>query len=179
MYTRIVTLLVLLAVCLARGSAQSASPEIRIGSHTIALGVPVDGVIASLEKDYSVQPDQQAPTRSWSVSLGRFFQPIGTIYARGNSVVGVQFMLKGRESNSAQDLFDDLYEAASKLSAEGHSACRLTTWAGYVAESSSNKVGISFNCGVYQIDLRRIQNTGSDGKVSTGYAIWESLGVTE
>jgi hypothetical protein len=179
MYTRNATLLILLAVCLGTGSAQTAPPAIKIGTHDIALGLPADEVIAALAKDYSVQANQDSPTRRWSVSPGKFFQPIATVYAKGNSIVGVQYMLRGRESNSAQDVFDDLYEAASKLSAEGHSACKLTTWAGYVAESSSAKVGISFNCGVYQIDLRRVQITSLDGKVTTGYAIWESLGLTE
>jgi hypothetical protein len=168
-----------LAVCCTAGFAQAVTPSIKIGDHEITVGLPADRVIASLQNDYAVQPDRSTPPRKWVVSAGKDTIPIGVVYARGNTVTGIQYMLKGRETDSAQDVFDVLFEAVSKLSAEGRNTCALTTWSGYVAEASLNKAGISFNCGVYQLDLRRIQITGADTKTATGCMLWESLGATD
>jgi hypothetical protein len=144
------------------------------------MGLFADQVIASLRRDYAVvQADQSALVHKWLVSARPDTLPIGVLYAKGNTIIGVEYFLKGRESDSAQDLFDDLFESVSKLSAETHNRCTLTTWSGYVAEASLNKAGISFNCGVYQLDLKRIQVSAPDGKTATGYMLWEELGVTD
>jgi hypothetical protein len=175
--------LALISLCLALGGtagfAQNVTPSVKIGNHEIRLGLAADEVIGSLQKDYAVQPDSNSPAHKWFVSAGKNTIPIGVVCVKANVIVGVQYMLKGRESNSAQDIFDDLFEAASKLSDEGRSACTLTTWSGYVGEASLTKAGISFNCGAYQLDPRRIEISGSSGHDATGYMLWESLGVTD
>lgn len=172
-----------LAVCVAPGIAQTVKPSIEIGTHKITIGLAADQVIAALQRDYAVQPGQGTGegvvVHKWLVSAGKNTVPIGVVYARGNSISGVEYMLKGRESDSAQDIFDDLYQAASKLSAEGQARCAIETWSGYVAEASLNKAGITFSCGAYQVDFRRIEITEGSGKSITGYMVWESLGITD
>jgi hypothetical protein len=163
--------------------AQTLAPTIKIGTLEITVGLPADQTIAALQRDYAVQPAQdiiEGPGKvvhEWLVSAEKNTEPIGVVYARANSVSGVEYMLKGRESDSAQDVFDTLFEAASKLSAEGHNKCALTTWSGYVAEASLTKAGISFDCGVYQLDLKRIQIDVQGEKSATGFELWESIGV--
>ena len=168
-----------LAVCSSAGFAQAVPPSIKIGDHEITVGSPADKVIASLQKDYALEPDGSTPPRKWVVSAGKYTIPIGVVYARGNTVIGIEYMLNERELDSAQEVFDALYGAASKLSAESKNSCALTTWSGYVPSPSLNKAGISFNCGVYQLELKRIQVSGTDGKTATGYMVWESLGTTD
>ena len=184
MKDRIILLLLTLALCCAAGRAQTVIPYIKIGTHEITIGLPADQVIAALQSDYAVQPGQDIGkgiyvVHKWLVSAQKNTMPIGVIYVQGKSVSGVEYMLKGRESDSAQDIFDDLFEVVSKLSAEGRSRCAIGTWSGYVAEASLNKAGITFNCGGYQIDLRRIEITAQEGRSATGYMVWESLGTAD
>jgi hypothetical protein len=137
-----------LATLLSLGSkialAKAATPSVKIGRHEITLGLPADKLIAELQQDYAVESENTDQSHKWFVSAGKNTIPIGVVYARGNAVTGVEYMLRGRETNSPQDLFDALFEAAAKLSEEGRNTCAITTWSGYVADASLTKAGISF-----------------------------------
>ena len=91
------------------GFAQAAKPSIKIGNHEIMIGLPADEVIASLRNDYYAQPDQSTTPHKRLISVQKNTLPIAAVYAKGNAVVGVGYMLRGRESDSAQEVLDALY----------------------------------------------------------------------
>jgi hypothetical protein len=159
-------------------AGQTVVPSVEFGKLRIALGLPADKTVAALQQDYAIHSDESAPLHKWVVSKKKDTFPIGVVYANGNSVVGIQYMLQERETNSTQDVFDALFGVASKLSSEGRNTCAVTNWSGYVPSASLNKAGVSFDCGAYHVELKRIQIT-TDGQTTTGYMVWESLGATD
>jgi len=164
------------------GLGQTKQPSIKIGSHEITLGMQADKLVASLRPDYTVSPVEETPLRQWFVSMGteKDALSVGIIYARGNTVVGVKHSLLERDIGSPQDIFDALFDAASRLPDEGRNTCVVTTWTGYLPKAASlSKAAIYLSCGAYRISLLRNEFKSVDGKEVAGYLAWEEIGRTD
>ena len=156
---------------------QTTQPSIKVGDLDVKLGVPADGVVAALQKGYSVQFNDKSPANKWYVSTEKNGMPFAVIYARGNSVAGVESLVGNREVNSAQDIFDALFTATSKLYTEGRNSCAVAPSTEY--SGGLSKAVVFLTCGVYQFRLQRNEFKSNDGQVYTGYMVWESLGSTD
>ncbi len=162
------------------GVGQTKQPSVKIGSHEMTLGMQADKLVALLLKDYNVSPSDEAPLRLWLVSKAKDTETLGIIYARGNNVVGIKHLLLEREIDSSQDIFDALFDAASRLPDEGRNTCVVTTWTGYLPGAASlSKAAIHLSCGAYGISLLRNEFKGADGKEVAGYLAWEEIGTTD
>jgi hypothetical protein len=164
-------------VCL-RG--QTIPPHVEIGDHEIMLGKPADKLVTALQQTYTLRyyQDEKSGLRQWIVTRGNgrdttFF---GTLYAKGNTIVGVE---SERETNTPQDMFDYLFGASSKFSDERRNVCETSTWNGYLTGPMTvSKASVSFTCGAYRLNLLRNEFT-ADGQLVAGYVFSVSLGTTE
>jgi len=175
-----------LIVCLfvvvwsAQSQGQSAEPSVLLGSHKIRLGVAADKLFATLEPDFMVQTVKTADgshTLLW-VGHDKMDLPVGEIYAKGNVVVGVDYLLSGREIHTAQEVFSSMYAAASKLSDEGRNTCTVTNNTTTVPPDLS-KSAVFFSCGVYEVRLQRNDFQAKDGNTLTSFMVWVTLGNTD
>jgi hypothetical protein len=98
------------------------------------------------------------------------------IFSRGDEIVGAQLLVGGDELSSAQEVFDSLYAVANKVSNENRNRCSVGTITDYV--SGLSKASLTFDCGAYVLRLQRNQLTAKDGRVPTGYLVWEAFGFT-
>lgn len=163
------------------GLGQPKQPFIKIGNYEITLGMSADKLLALLRETYVVTPyHEDTPVREWFVSTDKNALAVGTIYVKGNTVVGVDHLLLDRDVDSSQDIFDALFAASLKLSNEGRNTCVVTTWTGYLPDPPSlSKASILLNCGVYRISLLRNEFKASDGKALAEYLAREELGTTD
>jgi hypothetical protein len=165
------------------GLGQTAQPFIKIGNYEITLGMSADKVLASLRQDYTLMPlHEDTPVREWFVSAGKNAETLtlGSIYVKGNIVVGVDHVLLDREVDTSQDMFDALFAASSKLSDEARNTCVVTRWTAYLpAPTSLSKAVVYLNCGTYRISLLRNEFKTADGKAHDAYLAREELGTTD
>lgn len=171
---RFILIGLLLALDGASALSQTKQASVEIGGHEIALGMPADQVVGALRENWRVEAGGKPPIHEWLVSDGNEHKlPFGLVYAKGNVVVGVEYLLFTRELISAQDVFDALFEASLKISQERRNNCVVTTWTGYTSPGL-DKSAINFTCGAYRIRLQRNQFQGA-----ASYMVWEELGTTD
>lgn len=167
-----------LATCCHAGHAQPRTPSITVHGTEIRLGAPSGGVIAVFQRNYVVQPDGKSPVQGWYVSTNKNSLPFVSLYVKGNSIVGIEYLVTERETDSAQEVFAALYSAISKLSSEGRNTCSVSNSTDYVPPNLS-KSAVFFSCGVYQLRLQRNEFQTADGRTLLGFMVWESLGNTD
>jgi hypothetical protein len=167
----------------APGMSQTKQPFIKIGNCEITVGMSADKLLALLRQDYTLTPlHDDTPVREWFVSAGKNTETLtlGSIYVKGNIVVGVDHLLLDREVDTSQDMFDALFAASSKVSDEGRNTCVVTRWASYMpAPTSLSKAVVYLNCGTYRISLLRNEFKTSDGTAHASYLAREELGTTD
>jgi hypothetical protein len=171
------SLLGVVVACLP-GMSQTRRAWLAIGHHVISLGAPVNEVISDLQKEYTVTVAASSPVRFWMVSKGKDKLPLGRIYAKGDTVVGIASLTLGRDFNSARDMFEALFEAYSKLATDEHNSCTVnTSQAGYL--SGLGKAGIRLSCGEHRVYLLRHEFQTNDARTLVSYLVMEELGTTE
>lgn len=180
---RVVLFCLLGRVVAVPGQNQTKQPFIKIGNYEITLGMSADKLLAMLRQDYTLTPlHEDTPVREWFVSAGKNTETLtlGSIYVKGNIVVGVDHLLLDREVDTSQDMFDALFAASSKLSDEGRNTCVVRRWTDYLpAPTSLSKAVVYLKCGTYRISLLRNEFKTSDGKAHAGYLAREELGTTD
>ena len=160
------------------GMSQTRPASLAIGHHVVSLGAPVNEVIGDLQKEYTVTAGANSPLRFWVVSKGKDKLPLGRIYAKGDTVVGIASLTLGRDFNSTRDMFDALFEAYSKLAADERNSCMVnTSKEGYL--SGLGKAGIRLSCGAYRVYLLRHEFQTNDARTLVSYLVMEELGTTE
>jgi hypothetical protein len=143
MKARLFVLSLFLGTCCTAGHAQAVTPSITVRGTEIRLGLPADSVIAALQKNYVVQSDGKSPAHNWAVSTEKNEMPFASLYVKGNSIVGVDYLVTERETGSAQEVFAALYAAVSKLSNEGRNVCSVSNSTDYVPAPSLSKSALS------------------------------------
>jgi len=167
-------ILVLLASQAQQALCQIKPPAITIGSSEIALGTSAPRTIAALQEKFKVDGGEgDSPVRQWYVQeTEKPNEIIGILYVKSNVIVGVEHLVHQR-LNSAEDVFNALYEVSSKLSSDkARTACAISTWTHYDPTGLS-VAGIHVDCGPYRIRL--VHEQIDDAK---GVRVWEDLGTT-
>lgn len=176
----IARLILVLLVSQAQSALGQIKPplpsSITIGSSEITVGSPAPQTIATLQENFTVDGGEgTSPVRQWFVqTTEKPHQIIGILYVKKNVIVGVEHLVSARSLISAEDAFNALYEASSKLSSDkARIACAISPWTNYNPAGLS-VAGIQFDCGLYRIRFIRRQF-----KDTTGVEVWEDLGATK
>jgi len=160
--------------------SQTKPLSIQVGGHEVYLGMPVAQVVSDLSaENFRVQAeaaDAKLPLRAWWIwgpPAGDWAYTFAVIYARSNTVVGVDH--RTSEVETTHDVFNALFGAASKLSQQGRNPCNIGPRSNYL--SNGNVAGVQLDCGGFHIELTRTEFTDDKGKLITTYEVWESIGT--
>jgi hypothetical protein len=178
----------LFAICIVGASftqvqGQTRPPSVELGGVNITIGMPADKLLATLRGKYTVLvSEDKPPLHRWLVSNGsvKDNEPFGVVNVRANTVIGISKLLLEHATDSAQGIFDALFDASSKLEVEGRNRCTATTSTGYVpGPATLNNAAVSFACEPYRLIIIRNALTTTDDKPLVGYRIYEKLGATD
>jgi hypothetical protein len=178
--TRLILTASLLALSGVPGICQTEPLSILIGGREIHLGMPVTQVVSDLSaENFKVQAEEASaklPLRAWWIwgpATGEWANTFSVIWTRGNTVVGAE--RRTSEAGTSHDIFNALFFAAEKVSERSRNPCKFRPSTAYLSNGSS--AAVNLDCGGLRIVLARTEFTDPEGKLSTTYEVWESIGT--
>ncbi len=162
MKVRVSTFLLLLAVCCASGRAQTVTPSIKIGAHTLTLGMPESSVLEQLGTDLKLRHLGTGSVSSWMVE-----RKVGSVYSVVGNVVFEAHVLTAAiryweiQESSSKSLFYALNDAINSAQTEGFNTCAIATNGGSQTMDSPTGEGsgslntreITMDCGPKRIKV--------------------------
>jgi hypothetical protein len=136
-------------------------------------------VVNSLREDFKIEDVVEPTVHRWVIeNKTKPNEIIGFLYANKKTIEGVEHLVFSKNLESAEDVFNALYEVSSKLSRKTKSPCLVNTWTNYNPVGLS-VAGVHLICGPYRYRLVREQYKNDRENLSAGSVeIWEDVGAT-